>query len=480
MSKRLTQRGYAIPKAALTPVELEAIKDELTVSPYVPKDFQIPGTQPPRYSLYLESANTIYLPKAYGLKKFGEPDVNKMPEGADIDIAFNGDLRPEQLTPCNAFLTAARDLSKGGGGILNLPCGSGKTVLGLYIACQLRKRTLIIVHKDFLLQQWRERIAQFIPHARVGLIKGKLLEIEDRDIVLGSLQSISMKEYPDDTFSSFGLLIVDECHHTSAEVFSQALMKASVRYSLGLSATLNRKDGLSRVFKWFLGDIVHKASKRPEEDVRVVLREYFDPHPAYSQEHYVMRDKLNTARMINNICSHAPRADFLVKEVEAVLREEPQRRVLILSDRREHLLMLLARLRERLGVEPGLYYGGIKQEQLKDSERCSIILGTFQFVAEGFDVPGLDTLVIASPKSDVVQAVGRILREKPERRKHVPLIIDIVDCFSLFERQGAKRKKYYKSCGYAMEGDVNNDTQQQQAKEITNMFQGKCCLLPDA
>jgi superfamily II DNA or RNA helicase len=476
-TSRLTRRGYAISKSQLTDAQLEAVKRELTVTPFVPQDYQAMGGGPASYRVFLESENTLYVPKVFGLKRFGPPGAVKLSDGEDCSarLEFRGKMRSEQEAPCHAFLDAAHDLSgKGGGGILNIPCGGGKTVIALYLACVLKKKTLIIVHKDFLLQQWQERITQFVPSARVGLIKAKVTDIADKDIVLGSLQSISMKTYPEGTFGSFGLMIVDECHHTSAEVFSQALLKTScVRYCLGLSATLQRKDGLTKVFKWHLGDVVYRAARRPDEAVRVWVREYYCPDPAYSAEHYIMRDKLNTARMINNICTYAPRADYVIESIRELLDQEPERRVLILSDRREHLLMLQVRIREKLGIEPGLYYGGLKQEALKASELRPIILGTFQFVAEGFDVPGLDTLVLASPKSDVVQAVGRILRETPDKRKHVPCIVDIVDAFSLFERQGQKRLAYYKKCRYSMEGDVAP----QKAVDTKALFQGQGCLL---
>jgi predicted helicase len=96
----------------------------------------------------------------------------------------------------------------------------------------------------------------------------------------------------------------------------------------------------------------------------------------------------------------------------------------------------------------GYYYGGMKQDELKCSETKQIILGTYCMISEGFDVKGLDTLVLASPKSDIVQSVGRILREKPEDRKHIPRVIDIVDDYSLFPKQAKKRRAYYKLCKY--------------------------------
>lgn len=325
------------------------------------------------------------------------------------------------------------------------------TTISIYIIQQLAVKTLIIVHKDFLLQQWKERIEQFAPNAKLGYIKAKQLEVDNCDIVIGSLQSISMKSYDEKVFDGFGLVIVDECHHMGAEIFSQAFKKITFQYTLGLSATVKRKDGLSKVFQWYLGDIVYKISKRVDT-VDVMIASYTENHPDYSKEWVMYNNKPNISKMINNICSYMPRIDFIKNIIVKVSQDEPERKYLILSDRRGHLNTLKIYL-ENSGIGCGLYYGGLKPEILKQSEKQQVILATFQYASEGFDLGGLDTLILASPKSDIVQSVGRILRDKPECRKHIPLIIDIVDDFSLFPAQAKKRLQYYKQCKYTIKDD---------------------------
>ena len=128
-------------------------------------------------------------------------------------------------------------------------------MLALNIISEVKKKTLIIVHKSFLLNQWIERITEFLPDARIGQIQGQIIDIEDKDIVIGMLQSLSMKEYPAKLFNSFGFTIVDECHHISSEVFSRSLQTIITKVTLGLSATMQRKDGLTKVFKLYLGNI---------------------------------------------------------------------------------------------------------------------------------------------------------------------------------------------------------------------------------
>lgn len=471
MSKILSSRGYNIPKEILSDEQLKKIKDELTVAPYIPEDFA--QNRPSPFKLFQESSSKLYVPKYYGLKKFGKPDVNKLPIGTNINdnIKFNGTLREHQIEPVNNYLKSALDPTKMGG-LINLYCGGGKTSIAIYLICELKKKTLIICHKDFLIQQWIERIQQFAPNARIGLLKAKTIDVEDKDIVIASLQSLSMKTYDDNLLSDMGFVIVDECHHIGAEVFSQALKKVNFQYSLGLSATMNRKDGLTKVFKWYLGDIVFKAAKRIDQ-MNVKLCEFYDPNPNYSLELKGYKDTLLIPRMINNICDFQPRTEYIITVLQSVLMKEPSRKVIILSDRRNHLETLHTNL-TKVGIESAFYVGGMKQEDLKKSEEKQVILATYHIAAEGFDCPGLDTLILASPKSDVIQCVGRIQRTPQHMRKHTPLVIDIIDNFSVFFAQSKKRYKYYQSCKYNIIGDnVFSENQKQ------NIKLSGCCFIEE-
>lgn len=329
------------------------------------------------------------------------------------------------------------------------------TVCAINILCQLAKKTLIVVHKDFLLQQWKDRIHQFTGgQARVGLIKAQVMDIEDKDIVMASLQSISMKDYDLGNFESFGCVIYDECHHLSAKVFSKALQKLNFTYSIGLTATPDRKDGLTKVFKWHVGEIAFQTTQKKDRDEVLIKMIEFTPrieHSKYFEEQYLYNGKPNIAKMINNICECPSRLDLIVQQVELILKEEPARRFLILSERKSHLGMLKKLLHDKGITDCGFFFGGMKEKQLRESEECQFILATMQMTSEGFDKKGLDTLILGSPKSDVIQIVGRILRDKKEDRKHVPLVIDIVDEFSVFLNQAKKRRAYYKKMKFVID-----------------------------
>jgi superfamily II DNA or RNA helicase len=448
----LSSRGYSVLKSSLTPGAIAALKKELTMTPLSTMG-PAPGGGggPASFSVFMESTNKIYVPKYFGLKRFGKPARRTIPEGAVIDIAFTGSLRKEQMQPVDAFLEAAHDPMRMGG-ILSLPCGAGKTVIALHLLAVLGRKTLIVVHKDFLLNQWKERIAQFLPGASVGIIKAKIVDIVGRDIVIASLQSLSMKEYGEDVFDGVGLLIIDECHRVGTEVFSRALSKTNFKYSLGLSATVTRKDGMTKAFIHFLGDVLYKG-KRREDTVDVVQHRFFHRDERYCKEEMIGIGKPNVSRMINNICAFEPRTQLIVGSILDVVARDTGRKVLVLSDRKSQLTIIKHAV-ESAGVTAGFYWGGMKPAALADSETKQVMCATFAYAAEGMDVPGLDTLFMVSPKSDIEQSCGRILRQKADERERTPLIFDVVDEFSLFERQAGKRRAFYKKHGYVVRKSI--------------------------
>ena len=208
--------------------------------------------------------------------------------------------------------------------------------------------------------------------------------------------------------------------------------KIACKYSLGLSATPKRKDGMNKVFEWYLGTIAYMSKDKNEDYVEVRIIKYMCENTLYNQIPMSYMKKPCVPKMINNICGFKPRRKLLIELIIPLQKEG--RSILILSDRRNHLEFIHDEL-EKIDIECGYYVGGMKPQELRDSQEKSVILGTFSMASEGMDIPKLNTIVLASPKSDVVQSVGRILRQKNEVRKFHPLIIDINDEFSLFQNQ---------------------------------------------
>ena len=439
-STYLGLKGYSIFKECLSLKEQAAIRDEMTVSPYMPKS----PIQPPSFTIYRESPNKIYLPRYYGLETYGEPDEIRLPKGADIDIAFNGDLRDYQNNIVDIFLKNATKDHCGGGGLLEIPCGRGKTVIALKIISALKKKTLVIVHKSFLLNQWIERISQFLPTARVGRIQGQIIDIHEKDIVIGMLQSLSMKDYPEETFSSFGLTIVDECHHISSEVFCRSLQKILTFYALGLSATMERKDGLTKVFKLFLGEIIYQEKREMGDKVLIKAIQFVSTDEDFNETKYDYRGNPAYSTMISKLCEYSRRSEFILKVIQTELKIKPEQQLMVLAHNKNLLTYLYTAIEHRQIATVGYYVGGMKEADLKTTEGKKIIIATYSMAAEALDIKSLTTLLLATPRTDVIQAVGRILRVKHER----PMVIDILDTHDVFQNQWQKRRKYYTSNQY--------------------------------
>ena len=454
----LGPRGYTIPKSELTETQLQNIRKTLTVRP-VTGGAMFGAADTVEYPIYRESSNKIYLPRFYGKSMFGEVKRMAIHPGDDISIEFAGGLRPIQVPVVEAYLNAVRDFrietqdpsiqdsSFGGGGLLELPCAFGKTVLSLNIIARLKKKTLVIVNKEFLLNQWIERIAQFLPDARVGRIQGPEIDIEGKDIVLGMLQSISQKDYDPKVFESFGLTIIDEVHHISSEVFSRALFKIVSKYMLGLSATMERKDGTTYVFKQFLGEVVFKGERDGgEHDVEVRAIEYISKDAEFNQVECDFRGNPKYSTMIVKLCDHTDRSDFIVRVIRDLIKEQPGAQIMILAHNRSILTYLHDSILHHKIATAGYYVGGMKEASLKETEEKQVVVATYAMAAEALDIKTLNTLVMVTPKTDIVQSVGRILREKHDK----PLVIDIVDKHDVFKNQWAKRRRYYKKCEYTI------------------------------
>ena len=328
----------------------------------------------------------------------------------------------------------------GGGGLLDVDPGKGKTVMALNIISRLRMKTLVIVHKSFLLNQWIERIQQFLPAARVGMIQGQIVDIDDKDIVIGMLQSLSMKEYPRDMFDTFGLSVYDECHHMSAEVFCRCMMKVVTKYTLGLSGTMVRKDGLTKVFKHFLGEVVHKEKNDTTSHAVIVKGiQYKVDDPEFNETEYDYRGNPKFSTMISKVCNYNRRSEFILDVLQNELKTNPDQQVMILAHNRSLLEYFHDAIEHRKIATVGYYVGGMKETALKLSESKKVIIATYAMASEGLDIKTLTTLIMASPKTDVCQSVGRILRVKHAS----PLVIDIIDPQDVFRAQWLKRQTYY-------------------------------------
>ena len=259
-------------------------------------------------------------------------------------------------------------------------------------------------------------------------------------------------------------LVVHNCHHMASKVFSRALLKIFPKYTIGLSATPNRNDGLTKVIKWFLGETIVKVERKGDNAVYIKSFAYKSNDKLFDEKKRWIKgkgSKPDTVKMITNMHKINSRNDFVANIINS-LRQQDERKTLILSGRIEHLKVLKtlvdAMITEDINngicspdeFKTAFYIGGMKEYELKDSSEADLIFATYSMAEEGLDIDGLNTLVLATPKKDIIQSIGRIMRKPIEEGDINPLIIDIIDDLSCFKNWGDQRLKYYKSKQYTI------------------------------
>ena len=355
-------------------------------------------------------------------------------------FAFSGRLRPFQQQAVERMLS--REF-----GTLNSPTGSGKTVMALYIMARRQQPALIVVHTKDLARQWIERIEEFlgIADSDIGLIGGGKKKIGEK-ITVALIQSLY--KCADEVAPRIGHLVVDECHRTPSRTFTDAVTEFDARYMLGLSATPWRRDNLSKLIFWHLGDIHHQVEK--QDLIRtgnvlpadVIFREtdfrpYYDPVHEYS-------------KMLSELTVNDERNRLIAGDIatEAAGRKGV---CLVLSDRKKHCESLWALLKFGYRLSADVFTGDLNAGQRQsvldrlNAGDTKVLIATGQLIGEGFDCPDLSTLFLATPvrfSGRVIQYLGRILRPAPGKTS--ARVFDYVDVHvqPLLKAAQARKRTY--------------------------------------
>ncbi len=331
------------------------------------------------------------------------------------------------------------------GGIVELHTGFGKTLVSLCVAHRLKAKALVICHKEDLLHQWKDSCEKFFG-APCGWVQGDQLDYIDKPVVVATVQTLYSRKdsLPKDFFSSFGFTIFDEGHRFSCATFTTVAAMIPSRYKLGMSATFRRKDGLDKAWVHFIGDKIYEHKKKAKGGY------YYQPitgNYGLNDMKFKMRGsgKLNHSKYITEITLLSERNKRLAATVDALV--ERGRKVLVLSDRVDHLLELQRLIKNQSGMYVGSVDGKkVQAAVLKENAKMPVVLGTSGKIAEGSDIPDLDTLVICTPKTDVEQLVGRITREHPN--KQIPYIVDPVLDTGYNKALARKREMFYHKLGF--------------------------------
>lgn len=327
-------------------------------------------------------------------------------------------------------------------GILVAPPGSGKTIMALEIITRLKLPVLILVHRNQLLHQWIERIEQFlgIPKAHIGTISGVKKKL-GKQITVASLQSLVRYKNLEEIRNKFGVVIVDECHHIPAKTYRKIIRSFNSKYCFGLTATHERKHGQELVAELCIGPVIAeiKNLSAPTDEPRKfdiqIIPSYLELPFRYKNDHYEVLAK--------TISYDTARNRLIINAVSEQLKHN--RKILILTERKEHIETLSLHLRDITEIITLSGDDSARQRKFKHDQIVSgnfkVLIATGQLFGEGLDIQGFDVLVLAFPISfegKLRQYIGRL------RGNGVKYVVDVRDPqVEFLERQFKKRQKVY-------------------------------------
>lgn len=421
----------------------------------------------PRFiNMVEEVGNYIHVPRMMVPRtKVTRTEVS---EGQPFDFKSRVTPRPYQVGFINQ-LEAALRASEGATG--QASAGYGKTICFLEVMARLGRTAVIIVNKEFLMEQWVERIlgteqmmerlqvktppsevyqpAFGIKPEEVGIVRGKKCEWEGRGVVIAMAQSLVARAYSPEFYEYFGLVGVDEVHNFAAPTFQSTVVMFPARYRLGVTATPERKDGLQDVFFNHIGP-VSAVGIAPRVAPRVNQVRTPVVWTDRVEKDITRFGRPDFNKLLDFLCTHEARNRQIVRL--AAKAAGKGRKFIVLSQRREHLETLMSMFTDEcreqgVAASFALYMGGMKKDERKQAEKMQGLFATFSMAKEALDIPALDTLFMVTPVTEVEQAVGRIQREYTDKK--TPVVVDFVDAaLKTCSRSAAEREREYRRLGW--------------------------------
>lgn len=364
----------------------------------------------------------VVLPFYWGLHRFSD---KLLPSRAIIPLTFQGQLRPEQVEMEEEAMSHLEEMKTC---LLAVYPGFGKTITTLSILSRLKRRTLIIVNKIVLVEQWRQAVRSCLGIEPVYIQGGKW-KMEEASIYI--VNALNVSKYSKEMIEkmSIGVVVVDECHLILTKVFSTALAQIAPEYLIGLSATPYRNDGFHVLFDLYFGKHrVEKALHCPHQVYRI--------ESGVKIEHSFTKNNSIDWNSVIEKQSTCPKRLSLIYEYAM---KYPSRHVLILCKRIKQMICLSDYFKER-NVETTMF----KESDLVFDEDCRILISSYQKVGTGFSHDKLDMLILGVDTEEYfLQYLGRVFRRKDSQ----PIIVDIVDDHPVLKKHYYTRSKVYKATG---------------------------------
>lgn len=366
-------------------------------------------------------------------------------DGAEIE--FESLFEPRSSEQSKIVKASADLLKQGTSFITQAPTGFGKTVCAMEVIARVGVKALVVVTKEDSRDQWYAEAKKILglQRSEVGFIQADQCEVIDRKLVIGMIQSLSISgRYAPNTYHDIGLTIWDEVHRAAADHFSNSCWALPAKLRWGLSATPWRQDGKEELLYGHIGNIAVCTTELQlvPNVFRVVTDVKFPKGLRFTPARLGHVHKLLALDLKRN--------HFIARFVRKAWVKN--RRTIVFAETLDHLDWLLAAIR-KVGVpdkDIAYYVGGLSKPQREKAKGKSVILATYAYTSEATDIPWLDTMVMATPRSNVVQIVGRILREYPGKPN--PVILDLVDTLRIFRSFADKRLGWYASIGAKVKG----------------------------
>jgi superfamily II DNA or RNA helicase len=403
------------------------------------------------YSMFGRRGDYLELPRA--VAPIADQDLRR--QGTAIDCALKTPPRDQEQIDLAAEMTKL--LLEGESFILCAGTGKGKTWYGASAIATVKRKTLVLVPKQDLMDQWRERLQTFLglkPH-ELGIVQADKVSVVGKKVVLGMIHSVALQDrYPEGTFDDFGLVIVDEAHRAAADQLVRCFRNLPAVIRLALSATPKRADGKEQLLYAHIGPIriesltvplVPKVLvfKTPWQVQRVRRR---DPETGEVKFGPMQHSAGKVGHVISHMVRDTARNEMIGKLVGMAYAKG--RKLVAFTDSLDHVEAMISEARKH-GVpasDCARYVGGMSEAAREAAKVRPFIAATWGMFKEGTDVPWLDTALFATPRSDVRQGAGRVLREYPDKKQ--PLLLDLVDADSgVFRGYYQKRLAWYRSIG---------------------------------
>jgi superfamily II DNA or RNA helicase len=417
-----------IKSEILTKENIKKMDKTLFISPESTKKKFTRGSfysAPPKIPFVHKNESKLYVPFSWGLSYFGKNYQTKEDDCCSIPLEFLGKLRDEQEI---LQKEALEQLNQNGSTLIAIYPGFGKTITSLSIMSKLKTRTLIIVNKLVLVEQWRDAIKNYLG-TDVFFIKGKNCKIKQSGIYI--VNAINLPKHDIKTLKDLriGCVIIDECHLILTKVFSQALFQICPRYLIGLSATPYRPDGFNALFDLYFGtNKIHKSLYCPHT-VQCI-------HSKIKIEHKIAKNgNIDWNSVIEEQSTNKDRNNLIVENVI----KNSTRNVLILCKRIKQMIYLQELLKER-GIDSAIF----KESDVIFDKESRILISSFQKVGTGFSHDKLDMLILGVDTEEYfLQYLGRVFR----RKDSAPIILDIVDDHPVLWKHFRTRSKIYRESG---------------------------------